>query len=288
MIYTFFKKNGFEAIEEEFLKAAKGETSDIFKFPSEDVQVITNSVTGEVTAKSALAIFKGFSNKLWQNAGLYDRIWHAFAVLLPVKTVGVMFELSDNPRILDYGCGWGRLTRLFATVSDDENVYGVDVDNRLISSAKQFAESLTFNEIQSMGTLPFGDDDFDLIFANSVFSHLSEKSAISTLLELVRVLKPNGKIIISVLELNEMKKFYSNEKSREWIEKILGSQEKAEQVLSRDNFVWGDTKRWDNYGIAIMNDTWLDYSLNDMSANLIGSYRINEAGSQNYKVITKN
>jgi len=264
MIYQYFKKNGFEAIEAEYLKAAKTNNSNIFQFPSEDIQVITNGLKGEVTAKSGLSIFKELFNCVNQ------------------------FELSENPRILDYGCGWGRITRLLAILSDDENIYGVDVDNRLISSAKKFAASLTFSEIQSMGTLPFGDDGFDLIFATSVFSHLSEKSAISTLSELIRVLKPNGKLIISVLELNEMKKFYSNEKQREWIEKILGSQEKAEQVLSRDNFVWGDTKRWDNYGIAITNDTWLNDNLNYMSANLIGIYRTKEAGSQNYKVITKN
>ena len=264
MIYPFYKKNGLDAIEQEYLKASKGENSTIFMFPSEDVQVITNGLKGEATAKSGLSIFKQLFNCVNQ------------------------FELSDNPCILDYGCGWGRITRLLATLSDDKNVYGVDVDNRLISSAKQFAASLTFSEIQSMGTLPFEDDGFDLIFANSVFSHLSEKSAISTLLELLRVLKPNGKIIISVLELNEMKKFYSNEKQRAWIENILGSQEDAEQVLSQDNFVWGDTKRWDNYGMAIMNDTWLNDNLSYMSASLVSSYRTKEAGSQNYKVITKN
>ena len=263
MIYEYLNKNGFGAIETEYLKAAKANKSNIFKFPSEDVQVITNGLKGEVTAKGALSIFKELTKTIEQ------------------------FESFNNPRILDYGCGWGRITRLLATLSDDNNIYGVDVDSRLISSAKQCAKSLTFGEIQSMRPLPFANDSFDLIFANSVFSHLSEKSAISTLLELVRLLNPNGKIIVSVLELKEMKKFYSSEKQREWIEKILGSQEKAEQVLSRDNFVWGDTKRWDNYGIAIMNDVWLNDNLNNMSAELIGSYRTNEAGSQNYKVITK-
>lgn len=263
MINQYFRKHGFEAIESEYLKAAKQNHSEIFEFPSEDVQVITNGLKGEKTAQSALAIFKELAKNIEK------------------------FEVCDNPQILDYGCGWGRITRLFATLSSDANIYGVDVDSRLISSAKQCVKTITFSEIQSMGTLPFADNSFDLVFANSVFSHLSEKSAISTLSELVRILNTNGKIIISVLELEEMNKFYRNEKQRTWIEKILGTQESAKKTLSRDNFVWGDTKRWDNYGIAIMNDDWLNDNLENMSANLIASYKTKESGSQNYKVITK-
>ena len=263
MIFKFFKENGSEAIKAEYLEASKNNNSDIFRFPSENIQVITNSLKGEATAKSGLSIFKELAAAIGQN------------------------KLCSNPRILDYGCGWGRITRLLATLSDDENIYGVDVDDRLISSAKECAETLEFSEIQSMGTLPFATDSFDLVFANSVFSHLSEKSAVSTLAELIRVLSPSGIIIISVLELKEMKKFYSNEKQREWIEKILGSQDEAEKVLSRDNFVWGDTKRWDNYGIAIMSDAWLNDNLTNMSAKLVDTYRTQDAGSQNYKVIAK-
>ena len=139
-----------------------------------------------------------------------------------------------------------------------------------------------------MGELPFDSGGFDLIFANSVFSHLSEKSAMSTLTELVRVLSLEGMLIVSVLELKEMEKFYSNQKQREWIEKILGTQEEATKMLTEKNFVWGDTKRWDNYGIAIMNDSWLKDHLSTIGAKLIDTYRSGAAGSQNYKIIVKN
>jgi predicted SAM-dependent methyltransferase len=124
-----------------------------------------------------------------------------------------------------------------------------------------------------------------LAFANSVFSHLSEVSAIATLSELIRVLSPDGLLIVSVLEQGEMQKFYSNVKQKEWIEKVLGGQCEAEQSLLQNNFVWGDTKRWDNYGIAIMNESWLSDTLSSLGAELVGAYRTNEAGSQNYKVI---
>jgi ubiquinone/menaquinone biosynthesis C-methylase UbiE len=172
-----------------------------------------------------------------------------------------------------------------ATLSDDGNIYGVDVDSRLIASATECASTIQFDEVESMGTLPFANDALDLAFANSVFSHLSEVSAIATLGELIRVLSPDGLLIVSVLEQGEMQKFYSNVKQKEWIEKVLGGQCEAEQSLLQNNFVWGDTKRWDNYGIAIMNESWLSDTLSSLGAELVGAYRTNEAGSQNYKVI---
>ena len=261
MINNFFLENGFDATEQEYLKASRLEQSNVFEFPSEDIQVLTNNLKGELTALSGLAIFKTLRDTLNQH------------------------ELKRLPKILDYGCGWGRITRLMATLSDDGNIHGVDVDSRLISSANECASTIRFSEIESMGTLPFDTDYLDLAFANSVFSHLSEVSAIATLGELTRVLSPDGLLIISVLEQVEMEKFYSNVKQKDWIEKVLGGQGEAEQGLRQNNFVWGDTKRWDNYGIAIMNDVWLNHTLASFGAELVGAYRTNEAGTQNYKVI---
>ena len=263
MIHEFCKKNGLESIKEEYLAASKVGKSDVFEFPNSDIQMITNSMKGEATALSAIEIYSALTKVLRQQ------------------------ELKSDPKILDYGCGWGRITRLFPTLTSDQNVYGVDVDSRLISSANECASTMEFREIESMGELPFDPESFDLIFANSVFSHLSEKSAMSTLAELVRVLSPNGMLIVSVLELSEMEKFYSNLKQREWIEKILGTQEDATKMLIENNFVWGDTKRWDNYGIAIMNDSWLKNHLANIGAKLLDTYRSAAAGSQNYKVIVK-
>ena len=56
MINKFFEKNGFYAIEQEYLKASKSEKSNVFEFPSEDIQVVTNNLKGESTALSGLAI----------------------------------------------------------------------------------------------------------------------------------------------------------------------------------------------------------------------------------------
>jgi len=264
-IYEKFLTTNASFITAEYLKAATGDISEVFKYPEEEIQVLTNGLKGIKTAENALDIF----NKLTEI----------------IEQVGL--ELHSKSNVLDYGCGWGRITRLLATLAEDQHIFGVDVDRRMIFSATDSAQSINFSEIESMGTLPFENEFFDLILANSVFSHLSEVSATHTLCELLRTLSPNGLLVISVLEKNEMDKFYSNPTQKNWIEKILGDKETSSNMLSENGFVWGDTKRWDNYGIAIMSDKWLNKTLNQLNSKLIGSHRIKLEGSQNYKVIQR-
>ena len=67
-----------------------------------------------------------------RNAGLYDRIWQAFAVLLPVKTVGVM----GDARSYDYACALRAVTATDGMTADCypfENEFLARVCNRIIN-----------------------------------------------------------------------------------------------------------------------------------------------------------
>ena len=67
MIFDYFKENEFEAVEKEYLKASRGEKSDIFQFPKEDIQALTNGKSGEATALQGLSIFKALGDVVSQN-----------------------------------------------------------------------------------------------------------------------------------------------------------------------------------------------------------------------------
>ena len=67
MIFNYFKENGFEAVEKEYLKGAEEKKSNIFQFPEEDIQRLTNGKSGETTALHGLSIFKALGDVISQN-----------------------------------------------------------------------------------------------------------------------------------------------------------------------------------------------------------------------------
>lgn len=249
--------------EKIYIQHATEEQNDIVPFPSDEIQQITNSKKGEITAKGAISILD--------------------CVFSCLSDVGVM-EDSKNKTILDFGCGWGRMTRFLPYWFKTENIIGVDVDSRLINSANELLPSFNHILIESMKPLPFKNESVDIIFANSVFSHLSQKSAMYTLKELSRVLSRNGVMVISVLEKNELDKFYdNNEKQQKWISGILGEKEHALSVLKKEGFLWGKTGKWNEYGIAIMEEEWISKAFKEVGVSFKGSKKRTVKGSQNYK-----
>jgi len=73
-------------------------------------------IPGEVTREKCDILRKADAIYLEEirNAGLYDAIWQAFAVLLPVRTVGVMGDF----RTYDYVCGLRAVTSVDGMTAD--------------------------------------------------------------------------------------------------------------------------------------------------------------------------
>jgi GMP synthase (glutamine-hydrolysing) len=73
-------------------------------------------VPGEITREKLEILRK--ADKIYieeiRNAGLYDDIWQAFAVLLPVRTVGVM----GDGRTYDYVCALRAVTSTDGMTAD--------------------------------------------------------------------------------------------------------------------------------------------------------------------------
>jgi SAM-dependent methyltransferase len=106
--------------------------------------------------------------------------------------------LTPDSKVLDFGCGWGRVQRVFWHEVDAQNLHGVDVDFSAVAVCRSLGVPGSFAKIEPEGTLPFADHTFDLIYAVSVFTHLSLKSADHWMAELHRVLRPGGVLSITV------------------------------------------------------------------------------------------
>jgi hypothetical protein len=100
-----------------------------------------------------------------------------------LKTCITQYEIVagrgiSHANILDYGVGWGRIIRLFNRYVPEAQLFGVDAWSSILDVARDLGVRAELRPIPSYPAegLPF-DNTFDLIFAFSIFTHLSEKSA---------------------------------------------------------------------------------------------------------------
>ena len=102
-------------------------------------------------------------------------------------------------RVLDFGSGAGRTLRHFATEAETAEFWGADIDEPSIAWMQENL-SPPFHAWQSTINPPLGLEhgSFDLIYAISVFTHLTDNS-IQWLLELHRLLKPDGLLIATFM-----------------------------------------------------------------------------------------
>ena len=87
-------------------------------------------------------------------------------------------KLSARPLnecdVLDFGCGWGRYTRLFLKDTPPDRIVGVDVDPEFVALSAQLLSGVKFSVVTALPPTDLPANHFDLIYVYSVFSHLSE------------------------------------------------------------------------------------------------------------------
>jgi len=106
-------------------------------------------------------------------------------------------QLQAGGTVLDIGCGDGRFCFKLTDSNDQVFVCGIDISLR----ALRFARFLAFEAYYSRASctlLPFCDKTFDRIAALDVSEHLDDKSEFLTLKEIYRVLKDDGRLVVSV------------------------------------------------------------------------------------------
>lgn len=104
--------------------------------------------------------------------------------------------LPEAPRILDWGCGPGRVTQFWP---DSAHVVGIDTDQEMISWAKNHlrAKNLTFETCSRVPPTKLVANSFDLIYGISIITHLSATTIKAWAPELVRILAPRGRVVLS-------------------------------------------------------------------------------------------
>jgi 2-polyprenyl-3-methyl-5-hydroxy-6-metoxy-1,4-benzoquinol methylase len=105
----------------------------------------------------------------------------------------------STAKVLDYGCGWGRIARLMYFFVEEENLFGLDPWDKSIEICHSdgFGANFLISDYLPRD-LPVPDAKFDLIYAFSVFTHLSERAAVMSLKVLTRYLSNDGVLAITI------------------------------------------------------------------------------------------
>lgn len=107
----------------------------------------------------------------------------------------VVLGASDN--VLDFGCGWGRYMRFFYRDVKWDHLYGIDPWHEAIEVCKRTGVYGQLVKSELMPPTPLRSGMFKLIFAYSVFSHLSPRAADAWIAEFHRLIAPGGLVVVT-------------------------------------------------------------------------------------------
>ncbi len=114
---------------------------------------------------------------------------------------------KKSPHVLDYGCGPGFLIGYF--LKEGFDTFGVDMSPESVAVVNQnLGNDPKFHgaKVFDGGKLPYPDDFFDAITCTEVIEHVLDKHIDIFLNELRRILKPEGCLILTTPNDENMKR----------------------------------------------------------------------------------
>jgi SAM-dependent methyltransferase len=134
---------------------------------------------------------------------VYSHVYNGVYHLIPYRSLlwdtYVELDLKPGMRVLDAGCGTGNLEHFISTKPiPDVVVDGIDASTGMLAVARRRCARLRFARFSAADLgerLPFDDATFDRVVSVNVLYALKDQDlAVS---EMFRVLKPDGRLVIS-------------------------------------------------------------------------------------------
>lgn len=138
----------------------------------------------------------GYYFQAMQKGSSTQRFWHR------KKFESVAKMIRDDEKVLDMGCGPGSFLYTLGETKKNVTAVGVDIASGQIEFAKREIQSKYPDERISFRTLtpgpmPFEAGTFDVVTCIEVIEHIHPQLAMKLLWDASRVLKPDGRLIIT-------------------------------------------------------------------------------------------
>jgi len=130
-----------------------------------------------------------------QLAAAYDWRWSRY-VANTLSFLKNWAEIPPTARVLDIACGTGEFEHMLVAENSAQSMVGVDISEKMLAIAQQKCgdyPNVAF-QITSASALPFADNSFDVAVSANAFHYFDHPDL--ALVEMKRVLKPDGKVVI--------------------------------------------------------------------------------------------
>jgi SAM-dependent methyltransferase len=145
-------------------------------------------------------------------AGTADADWFLRSGRAAYDAIAAHVPFAELDSVLDFGCGCGRVTRYWSDFAG--TVSGGDVNAKAIEwcSANMPFARFELNRLEP--PLAFTDESFDLVYALSVFTHLTDELQLAWRDELRRVLRPGGRLFLTTHGRSYLPRLDADERAR--------------------------------------------------------------------------
>lgn len=182
-----------------------------------------------------------------------------------------------SSNVLDFGCGWGRMLRLMLKYCDPSHLYGVDAWTESVDLCRNDAVPSHLALIDYLpDQLPFKGTDFDLVYAFSVFTHLSERTALRCLAALRPRMTSQSLLAISIRPV-EYWAFHSFWDRGYTAEQLVESHRRSGYAFFPHNrppidgdVTYGDT----SVSLSYIKRNWTDWELLEVDRNSVDPYQV--------------
>lgn len=134
----------------------------------------------------------------WREPWLFDAQGRATRRDWELALAAIGKQWTDFTRVLDFGCGPGRVVRYFRDLTPELHIMGVDTDQEAIEWAGRHLPWAEFRPVRSLPPIAMPEHSFDLILSHSVMTHMPEHVQDVWLSELSRVMRPDALALLTV------------------------------------------------------------------------------------------